>query len=782
MFYIGLKPKIDWITAQGPNHEEDQIYHTPYTVTNLKDFEIPYSDTFLENQPLHEFDFTNHLWDYFNDDHHASIDNLFSTSHNPEIDESQHKDASQIYSSDTQWLEDFRQESDNFKSSSMWEPHNQMEQPRTISPRLNSFPENHIESGYNGLLQPQHFHHPGTDIPQLFHEIPNWEDSLMHIVGYPDVTSILQQDMIQSHSINNHLNPTLPNPVGSEGSSHNTGMGGNPAYMTLPYVIETQKNDNTIPCPTFQEMGLNHIECIENDGSHCPPRPGWQSNTLNQDRQDIVALSSLSALGPDNLHSMRSKNDQKDAKGSKRKRPLAQSRGGSKVKTSRIECLKPINDGSSDSRGFDIHHKDSLESEVCDTRFAPKLMRSIRKFCESNALSPRIYTTEGLSFLQEIQILIMRMTHKKNLTDNRDMWTNIEWADKVLTVPFIGILLILHPEASSERHSQDELIQDGIKYMQQNLSELYMAGLKPPLKAWKDLDHKHFDISKPSALLHYTKILNRPDRIKMGVLWKLWQRWYRRSNYQSKTMVLGFTNFSKLIHRNIMILNSSTGDSKLEPPLEDFKLDHSNNILHEQFGMGTKLTWRDVYRQAINIGKEHYDKLTLHMEADEFFDQFDEALKSKLLSKDGKIDSGCIKRVDELVRKVYYELTPSFFGSLVALNSKSENTQSLEKLIDDGWIFFRNFLNLLQRTFPPNGSELEGVEAMEKEAVHLTLMFFESSTRTSIFSVEIIIALLHALLNQSSYLNKSTVRNAVNGSTLVKMIQSQHQFCRDEIR
>ncbi|KAH9810528.1 hypothetical protein DFH28DRAFT_1110826 [Melampsora americana] len=738
----------DRITAQEPNHEGDQIYHTPYTATDLKGFESPYSGTFSENQPLHESDFTHHLWNHFNDDHHVSIDDLFSISHNPEIDESQHKDASQ----------DFRQVSENFKTSSMWESHHQMEQPSTISPRLNSFPEDHLKSVYNGFLEPQDSHHSGTDFPQLFREIPNWEDSLMHIVGYPDMTSIRQQDMIQSHPINNDLNPTLPNPVGSEGSSHNTGMGRNPAYRTMPDLNETHKNDDTRPGPSFQGMGLNHIECIENGENHCPSSSGKLGETLR--KEDTVG----------HISKIVSRDTDLDYK-NKRKNTASQAKRCTKLRSASRRAPESTKEASVENEGSENDENEIFENERFPKNFSATLVRSIIQFGESNHLSSRKSITGDFSFLHQMKNLIVKPT------DDQDLWGHVEWAYKVLNVPFIALLLILHPESFTEKSSKDVLIQDGMNFINQVLSQLYMAGLKLPFNAREKHSVKYFDISEPFALLGYTIDLYRSDRVNITTLWKLWQRWYRSSTYPNKTVVLGLRKFSTLIQRNLMNFRSSTDGFKLQPALENFNLDHVKKKRPAKSGTATDLTWQAMYRPTRQIGKEQYNMLTLRVASDEFFDQLDDALKSKSLSDHGQFDSGLIQRVEGYVRKLHNELTPLFFGSLVALNSIDANHQNLDQgLIDDGWKFFKHFLDVFQRTFPTNVSELEGVETMEKEAVCLTLTFFKKRLPTATFSMAILTALLNAWLNQSSYPNKNVLGDTVDVPNLLKMIHVKNQL------
>ncbi|KAH9809750.1 hypothetical protein DFH28DRAFT_988474 [Melampsora americana] len=620
----------DRITAQEPNHEGDQIYHTPYTATDLKGFESPYSGTFSENQPLHESDFTHHLWNHFNDDHHVSIDDLFSISHNPEIDESQHKDASQ----------DFRQVSENFKTSSMWESHHQMEQPSTISPRLNSFPEDHLKSVYNGFLEPQDSHHSGTDFPQLFREIPNWEDSLMHIVGYPDMTS------------------------------------------------------------------------IQNGENHCPSSSGKLGETLR--KEDTVGHIS-------------------------------------KIHHRAKRCTKLR---SASRRAPESTKEASVENEDFQRTFPPQLVRSIIQFGESNHLSSRKSITGDFSFLHQMKNLIVKPT------DDQDLWGHVEWAYKVLNVPFIALLLILHPESFTEKSSKDVLIQDGMNFINQL-----------PFNAREKHSVKYFDISEPFALLGYTIDLYRSDRVNITTLWKLWQRWYRSSTYPNKTVVLGLRKFSTLIQRNLMNFRSSTDGFKLQPALENFNLDHVKKKRPAKSGTATDLTWQAMYRPTRQIGKEQYNMLTLRVASDEFFDQLDDALKSKSLSDHGQFDSGLIQRVEGYVRKLHNELTPLFFGSLVALNSIDANHQNLDQgLIDDGWKFFKHFLDVFQRTFPTNVSELEGVETMEKEAVCLTLTFFKKRLPTATFSMAILTALLNAWLNQSSYPNKNVLGDTVDVPNLLKMI------------
>lgn len=403
-----------------------------------------------------------------------------------------------------------------------------------------------------------------------------------------------------------------------------------------------------------------------------------------------------------------------------------------------------------------------------DEHFCRRLVVSIRLFGESKDLKCNQYT--GLSLIEELKNNI------SNPNNEQEVWRKIHHAHKAFTKHFIGLLLILHPQTSTEKSSEDVLIQDGVQFMKKILSQLYIVGLKNELKPWKKPPHKCFDISHPSTLLHYTSKLPHPSRISLKALWDLWKRWFRVSTYPTKTFVSGLTEFGTVIERNLILKSKSCPSERtieLEGPSGKFAMENPQKRIPDQAIKIESLRWRRCYRPAIHIGKVYYELLTLRVEADEYFDPLDEELKSKCLLNDLSMDSTCVQKVDLFVRKLYYELTPCFLGCLVALYSGDDSNQCLEGLIDNGWKFFWNFLDLLNNVF--SCKDLEGIEIMKKQAVDITLSVLKRGSRSEDFSLENILILLRAWLNQSSYPNKEMVNLEDNESTLLRVIHDRYQ-------
>ncbi|EGG07510.1 uncharacterized protein MELLADRAFT_62569 [Melampsora larici-populina 98AG31] len=793
---------LGMITSKDPIFGQDQIYHNTYTIPGDS-----CNSDLLGSWTLQKSHSTNALRGLSDENHQHSIKDMFLAAPHKKKLNMGHLPKYE-YHPGAQWGNDLRQSSANLPSSDIWKPCGPSELQSIYSPRLNSLPEHLSVDGYNGLFQNQHFYPSATEPTHLLLNPSYWVDSTIHRMAHLDSLYIPQENIPQVNPIYNFPMPTSSNPVRLEGSNHNLFLQGTPGEQQVSHLIEPQNNHDivTIPQSVSKRLCLNLVENSKQSKNHPLSPTEWQRNVLegssHQEKYPFpstieaqhmtpetrpsgadapAASSSLLATaedisesipGPIVPHYTGSKDTQQGNNLKKRKKSMLKSNDQPNLTVSMTENLEESNDGGPDNRGIDTFDKYPIEAFVNDRNFHSKLVKSIKLFSESKNLELKTYNPKSLIFVKDLKNEVVKST-------DIDFWPQIHKAYKTLTVPFIGILLILHPQTYTEANLEDELIQDGTKFMQTFFSQLYRVGLEHEVKGWETNFHKCFDISKPSNLLHYTTKLSHPSRITLKLLWSLWKRWFRGSTYQDKIIVSGLDNFAILIQRNILKLKPLTGVSTFEAPLNNFQIKHNRRILGKASKSGN-FTWRALYRPAIHIGKEHYEMLTLREDSDEFFDQLNEALKSKDVPNNPRFDSKGIHIADVFVRKLYNELTPCFFGSLVAMHSNIEHGQLLEDLIDDGWKYLRSFLNLLKGSV--SRKELEGIDTMEKQALDMCLSFFSNGCRSKDFSFENILALLTSWFNKSSYPNKKMVREVNNGWYLLEMIHNKYQVLITSMR
>ncbi|KAH9809424.1 hypothetical protein DFH28DRAFT_1035987, partial [Melampsora americana] len=777
--------KSNMIISEGTFLEKNPNHHNTHTIPD-----IPYPRHSSEPHLLKESKLNYLLC--IDDDNCLSMEDLLSTPLNPEDDQNLNmiNSAQPAYSTDAQWVNGFSQKPEKtLERSDIGRTYHQLELPRIHSPTLNSSPENLAVNSYYRQFQPPEFH-PYGEVPT------HLSLDLTHRV-YPYNSYTPQESILQANSIDHPSICATSNPEVSAVSDDGILMEGKAKHSRRIHSIEPQANFDSmdIPITTHQTLFLKNLEQLTHDRFHPTPSSEWQedasqdeiyqgmhsipstidtqninstpeallADTVVPSMVDLPGGISENVLVASYLHHLDNQDTQKNTKSSKRKKSMLQSKIGSKIKSSVTETSELHTSGFQDNGAIHSYNQDLMKEPVHDKYFYSKLVGSICIFGKS--LRYMKFNPKGPTFIGELKTKIVREN------DPQDLWSRISRAHGALTMPFIGLLLTLHPQEFSEKLSRDELIQDGFRFMEELLSKLYTAGLKHEINVWETHPHQSFDISEPSTLIHYTSKLTQPSRVPLTTLWKFWKRWFRTSTYPRKTVVWGLPEFARLIERNLMKLKSLDGERIIDAPFESFA---NQNHIKGSAGKASrtrKLRWRDLYRPAMYLGKAHYEMLTLRVEADGFFDKLDVGLKSNCLFNDNKTDSRCIQKVDLFVRKLYYELLPCFLGSLVASQSRSKSNKCLEELIDDGWKFFRNFLQLLERIFPKKG--LEESNIVEKEALNYTLTFFETRTRSADFSLETILALLTAWANQSSYPNKKTIRDEKNGWILLEMIHDK---------
>ncbi|KAH9809022.1 hypothetical protein DFH28DRAFT_934822 [Melampsora americana] len=352
-------------------------------------------------------------------------------------------------------------------------------------------------------------------------------------------------------------------------------------------------------------------------------------------------------------------------------------------------------------------------------------------------------------------------------------WHKINQAQEVINIPFINLLLILHPESSDHEASKAELIQDGLKFLTGIISQWSAEEVKNHLKPWKMLPQSHFDVSDSSYLLQYITEVVGKKMISLTALWKLWKRWFRCSVYPKKNIVVGIREFSSLIKKNLIKMKLKNCNSHLKELLENLDLDTSNP---PQLGSLKKpYKWRDYYTLTMHIGKYQYEMLTLRVEADTHFDHLRESLNERSFSQN-QGDPISLSRNDRFVRKLYNELTPFFFGSLLALKSRQKNDISIKDLIDDGWKFLKNLFDLIKQSFYTKDPALKGIDPIAHGSMNYILSFYKRHNTTGPFSLRSVFSLLMAWYNQSSLPNKHMVKDSDDLYILIKIMHSNNEF------
>ncbi|KAH9809020.1 hypothetical protein DFH28DRAFT_907101, partial [Melampsora americana] len=441
------------------------------------------------------------------------------------------------------------------------------------------------------------------------------------------------------------------------------------------------------------------------------------------------------------------------------------------------ENQNQIDTSTSDVSNVGIYTKvqNSIENGGSDSKFFAKLMISIRSFDESYH-APHL-TCSGHLFLPQLTQEMRVSLERKGL------WHEISWAQEALNIPFLNLLLILHPETSNQEGVKAELMQDGVKFLTEIIYKWCNFNIENDLKPLKKSPNLYFDVSEPSYLLQYTSRLSETKFLSLTTLWKLWKRWFRCSTYSKKKVLVGIREFAGMIRKNLMKLKSNNWSIESETLQKDLHFDkftplqlgHTKTRILGDSGGDVAYTWRDYHFLTVRVGKYQYELLTLRDEVDRYFDQLQESLTQKCLSEE-QVNQISPSKIDKFIKKLYNELTPCFLGTLLALKSQHEGNMSVNNLVDDGWTFFKSFLDLLARSFSTNESDIGGVDCAAQGAISHILSFSKRCNNSGPFSLKSIFQLLTAWFNQSSLQNKQMVQNPADLYALIKIMHDKNEF------
>ncbi|EGG07852.1 uncharacterized protein MELLADRAFT_105293 [Melampsora larici-populina 98AG31] len=789
--------RLSMISPQHWSHENDQMYHTTSTITPFQNFEGSTTNEFHGTRSLPGSLYTDTFGNYcnHNDLPLVSLEDPSNQNLN---------NAVQTDFSDTEWLDHWIQDLPTPKLSNTLDP--EPELPINHSSNSNS----RKDAQLYGPLVPEDLHQFATELPQSSIYSSHWVHNLIH--DGVDAGNMYAHKSRPTHTgpSNYPSNPSFSSTHTSEVGDYNNILGIKSGQQENSVLSENQRRDDKINLPymafqsTYPKNNFEHLISTHDENQYLLTSE-WESHPLGHDQiqgdhiltpsiqgnnikstqvvfEDNPSPSSFLALegavsGKD-LNSPDS-NDigppgkKKNSNVKKRKQPIAKDATIGRyprTQNQKITSISGVSNG-----GIYKNAQDSIANGVTDHLLFERLMKLIRIFDES--YHPTYLTFEGHLFLPELSQEMEKHPEKGEL------WHKIGQAQKALNINFINLLLILQPEASTQKGSKAKLIQDGVSFLTEMIYQWVSVKVENDSKHWKKSPHMCYDISEPSSLLQYASKLMESKSPSLTILWKLWKRWFRYSAYPMKNVAVGIKEFASLLRDNLLELKPRNGSDGSKPLFENYHL-HPHNPLHldnskyrlpGKSSRGGPYRWRDYYHLTVRLGRYQYEMLTLRVEADTHFDQLNESLKKKCLSEN-QGDTRSLGRVDGFVRKLYKEFTPCFFGSLLALKLEHNSSISIEDLIDDGWKFLANFLNLLARSCYTKKAKIEEADPMAQMAMSHILPFSQRDNHTGNLSLGAVFSLLVAWFNQSSLPNKQMVWNSTDFYALIKIMHSKNEF------
>ncbi|KAH9812199.1 hypothetical protein DFH28DRAFT_1084409 [Melampsora americana] len=713
--------KIEAMSSQDWNLENTQTHHTSSIITSMKDLRRPTTKGFHQSG-INFFQIRYLVCEFQKDLNHNNptwqpLEDYFPKALNPINENSSLNNVVQTPFSDTEWLDYLLESPNNPMISDIVLADSDFELTKRHLPSLNS-------SSFT--LEP---------------EKVNWSE-----ITFPQSSNNLIHECSSDSRPKNHPSiPIFTVPRATQVSDHENLMGVSLGQHEYPHCDDTEKDHNSLNVPFLdsQSTALNHIaeDAFISSKSQTHPvgddnNPGKQPTTSSiwtdgtQHAQNSTGAGAEIALMSPDLNGVE---------------PLPMSNHSpNQAVTSTFDC-----------------QNSSIENKVTKKMSLSKLIFSIVHFGESDNFWDFTHS-EKLLLTEPVQEI-------RQNPDKQELWDMISQAHKILTIPFVNLLLILHPEASTQEISKDQLVQDGLDFLSGIISQWCASEVKNCFEAWRMPPYSRFDVSEPSSLLQYASNLVRPTTLSLTSLWKIWKRWFRSSTYPHKITIVGIKQFSSLLRFNIIKLKPTTGSKEIHMvtsnPLQSKLL---NKNIPDQVQVSGKLKWRDFYHSTMLIGKYQYEMLTLCIEADKYFDYLQESLNQKCLGE-GQGDPIFIKRIDLFIRKIYNELITCFFGGLLMINSKHPIHPSIEDLIENGWKFIKNFLDLIQSSF-------EEFDPMTQSAVSNTLSFFERNNYTGPFSLGTVLSILMAWFNQSDLSEKKIIKNPNEILKLIKSFYGQNEF------